>query len=180
MPYRIAIGVITISLLFSCAQTPVQYKVAKVVDHESTLLPSELPLSITQERLGENKYRITAKLAELDTHKRALSMALYHASLLAEQKGFDAFILEKSWPASWCSHSRNPNSIRPHAVEGGPTSKIEIKLVDSAKTDTSKSLFLVKNTKIQQKSIMDTVISEIELKRTSDERLEHCNSNRSK
>ncbi len=165
--------------LSSCAQTQVPYKVVKVVEHESRLLPVQFPVGITQEKLDENKYRITAKLAELGTHKRARSMAFYHASILAETNGYDAFIVNEIKKPSWCVRSRNRNIGGVAWVNGGPTAKLTVTLVDVNKLQQSekrKNLYLVENTKDSNKALMDIVPTEIELEQTSAERLEYCQS----
>jgi hypothetical protein len=146
----------------------------KVIDHKSRLLPIQFPLGITQERLGEKQYRITAKLAELGTRERARSMALYHASILAEQQGYDAFIVDSRRPLSWCGHSINKKTkfIRAHA--GGITAKIIITLTKAKKAGNNNKLFLAERTKVLNKVIIDKVPTKLELEQISSERLEHC------
>lgn len=163
------------AILSGCAhtQTQVPYHVAKVTDHESRLLPIQFPLGITQEKLGEKQYRVTAKLAEFGTHKRARSMALYHASLLAEQEGYDAFIINSSKMPSWCGSSINKKTKFIGDVNGGTTSKLIITLVQ-AENVGNKKLFIAQKTKILNKVLIDKVPTKLELEQISSERLELC------
>ncbi|MFT5294021.1 MAG: hypothetical protein ACI9YH_000027 [Colwellia sp.] len=161
-------------LLSGCAQTQIPYKISKVVEHKSRLMPAQFPLGITQEKLAEKEYRITAKLADFGTNKRARSMALYHASILAEKQGYDAFIVNKFWNASWCGSSRNVKTNMIGSVNGGPTAKLIITLAVAEKSGKRKKLRLTKETKDSNKALIDYVPTEIELDQISTERLELC------
>jgi hypothetical protein len=163
-----------ILLLSGCAQTQVPYKVVKALEHKSNLLPIQFPIGITQEKLGEKKYRITAKLAELGTPERARSMALYHASILAESKGFNAFLVDRRGDSSWCGSSRNSKTKAIGTISGGPAAKLLITLIDAEKSDKRKKLYFVEKTKNSNKLLMDKVPTEIELEQISDERYKHC------
>lgn len=164
------------SVLSGCAQTSGQipYKTIRVIDHESRLLPIQFPLGITQERLGEKQYRVTAKLAEFGTHERALSMALYHASVLAEQQGYDAFIVNNKRLPSWCGHSKSKTTKFIGSVSGGVTAKLIITLAKAEKAEQNNKLFLAQRTKVLNRVLIDKVQTEIELEQISSERLEHC------
>jgi len=169
-------ALVVCSVLSGCAQTPAQipYKTIRVIDHESKLLPIQFPLGITQERLGENQYRITAKLAEFGTHERAESMALYHASILAEQQGYNAFIMDDIRKPSWCGHSNSKATKFIGNVSGGVTAKLIITLAKAEKVEQNNKLFLAQRTKILNRAVLNKVPTEIELEQISSERLEHC------
>lgn len=160
-------------LLAGCAQIPVPYKVSKVTDHPSTLLPVQFPLGVTQEKLKPNQYRITAKLAELGTPKRARNMALYHASVLAEQQGYDAFVINKKWDAAWCGSRHNKKTKSVGYVEGGPSAKLIVTLVNAANSSTKK-LRLVEKVKVSSRAEMDRFIPQEQLKQIQEERTQHC------
>ena len=151
--------------LLGCAQTQVPYKVVKVTNYESKLLPVQFPLGVSQEKLGEKKYRITAKLAELGTPTRAMAMAFYHASILAETKGFNAFILDSRSHSSWCGRAG-----------GGPTVKLIISLTNAERPDKENQLFLVETTRNANEIRMNKELTELELQQISAERSEHCSS----
>jgi hypothetical protein len=144
-----------------------------VIDHESRLLPIEFPLGVTQEKLGEKQYRVTAKLAEFGTHKRALSMALYHASILTEQQGYDAFIVNNKRLPSYCSHSKSKATKFIGNVYAGVAAKLIITLTQADKSGNDK-LYLAKSTKVLNKALIDKVPSKLELEQISADRLEHC------
>ena len=160
MKYSVIVGLLICVFLSGCAQTPVPYRVVKDIDHESKLLPKQFQFGVTQERLDEKQYRITAKLNDLGTPERARAMAFYHSSLLTEKQGFNAFIVNRLWHASSCG-----------SAGGGPTFKMEITLVNSEEAPKGGQLHRVKDTKNSNKKLIDTVLTEVELAQISAERL---------
>jgi len=178
-------------LLSGCAQTQVPYKVVEVTDQVSSSSYQFQP-GIRQTRLDGNNYRITAKLAEVDTPQRAKSMALYHASILAEEKGFNAFIVYNRQNASWCSSSRRYstggasfsyiylNKSSGNVTGGGPSARLFITLVNADESDTREELYFVEDAKESNKILMDQVPTELELQKISDKRFKHCESMRKK
>ena len=174
MKFKIAMSLTMLSLLTACLSTPVAYKVSKVIDEESILLPGQFSLGITQEKLAENKYRITAKLNDVGTHEKAISMTKYHASLLAEKLGFNAFTTNDKSSGSWCHSSNSVGTAGVSAATGGPINRVTVTLVNRAPNSNERRLFYAKDTKLSSKASLDEVQSEQELQRISDERNDHC------
>ncbi|MCM2678709.1 hypothetical protein [Echinimonas agarilytica] len=166
----------TILLAAGCTQTPVPYQVNKTTDHPSNLNPIQFPLGVTQERLGPNQYRITAKLAELGTQERARAMALYHASILTEEKQFEGFVIKQKNGGSWCHSLRNNKTKSVTDVDGGVSARITIELMNSQNAGSEKFL-KAENVKLTSKKTMDKVLSEQELAFVKEEREEHCEAN---
>lgn len=179
-------------LLLGCAQTQVPYKVVEVTDSVSSRSSLPFEFGVRQTRLDDNNYRITARLAEVDTPQRAKSMALYHASILAEEKGFNAFIVYNRQNRTWCSSSIRYNAsgakfsyryideLGGSVTGGGPNARLFITLVNADESDARRELYFVEDTKKSKKILMDQVPTELELQQISDERFEYCTSRRKK
>ncbi|WP_076419452.1 hypothetical protein [Colwellia sp. UCD-KL20] len=167
-------SLLTILILSACATSPIQYKVSKVVNGKSHLAPIRFPFGITQEKLDENKYRITAKLNEVDTPKKAHHMAMYHAAVLAQELGFNAIQIKNQINAAWCQSLKSVRTLNAIDATGGPTKRLIVTLLNSDKANKQKRIFLAEPTKLKSKSIIDEVIDKAELEKISAERHEYC------
>lgn len=181
-----------ISLLVAgCTQTPVPYKLSKTVEQDYRLSFREIPLGVTQEKISDTEYRITTKLSSLSSHKRASSMALYRSASLAEEQGYDAFIIDRISSTKGCSSSTSvysravvtqSNTVRPSitpihktsVTESEPRVSLLITLVDYAAADKKARLKLAKVIKENHQSVVDNVPSKLELEKVAEENIAFC------
>ena len=196
---------LTNSLLFclfltGCAQNQIPYElvksVDKSVDKEYRLSKSDFPLGVTQEKIGENKYYITAKLTKYSTLDRAKSMVFYHAAILAEEQGYNAFFTNRNSRSDVCiSNSeliRNTRESRggemevkepieyhrTYWIEHNPTASLTIMLMAPEKTSKNitsrRRYFLVKDIKKRYQPVLDQVASKGELEQIAKDNFALC------
>lgn len=182
-------------LLSGCSQTQVPYHLAKSVEKDYRLNFSEIPLGVTQEKIDEDKYRITAKLTELSSHKRISSMALYHSAILAEEQGFDAFLITNTMTSAGCGryttrsgrlvastngraqvsqnsgHTTSVSSVEPKV-------SLKITLIDYESAKKTKKLKLAKDIIKKHKPIIEYIPSKAELDKIAEEREAVCEERR--
>lgn len=192
------------SLLFclfltGCSQTQIPYHLAKSVEKDYKLNYFEIPLGVTQEKISENKYRITVRLTELSTRDRANSMAFYHAAVLAEEQGYDAFYVSGKSRSDGCSRSTtkygravatqsgrvqvSQNPMHTTSVTGvEPRGGVLITLMDFENTGKRKRkssrFHLTKTIKDKYKAIIDHVPSKAELEKISEDNFAVCEQKR--
>ncbi|MDO7085508.1 hypothetical protein WNY51_18225 [Pseudocolwellia sp. AS88] len=185
--------------LSACSQTPIPYHLTKSVERDYRLSWREIPLGVTQEKISEKEYRITARLNEVSTRKQAKSMALYHAAILAEEQGYDAFFIKGNSGSDGCSRSTtkyghavatqsgrvqiSQNPIHTTSVTSvEPRGGVFIILMDSEKTNKRKrnnnKFHLAKDIKAEHKPIIDHIPSEVELEKVSEENSATCEQKR--
>ncbi|MGJ8691833.1 MAG: hypothetical protein ACSHW0_05085 [Thalassotalea sp.] len=182
-------------LLTGCAQTQIPYELAKSVEKDYRLGFLEIPLGVTQEKISDTEYRITARLTEVSTKKRAKSMAFYRAAILAEEQGYDAIFVSGTSGSDGCSRSTtrygrlvattdgraqmSPSPIHTTSVSTiEPRSGVLITLMDSEKTGKRKRksnrFHLAKDIKEQYQVVIDHVPSAAELEQISEDNLVLC------
>jgi multidrug efflux pump subunit AcrB len=167
MKFNLTVFMLVCVFLSGCSQTQIPYKLVKSVEKNYQLKRHELPFGVTQEKISEKKYRVTAKLTDLSSSKRALSMALYHAAILAEEQGFDAFIVNKRSVSNGCIRSTSKQGRLVATTDNRvqvasqpthttsvtyvePKASLEVTLSDFKQNLKSKDLLEVKNVNQQK------------------------------
>lgn len=162
------------AFLVGCASEPLTYNGAKILDSPEKLKPGN-SLGLTQINLKNNKYRIIARLDQTSSTQRAHSMTIYHASLLAEEQGFDAFLVQGNFRTSWCGGFRNIGTLNARDVKGGPVVETTVLLTNESAAENQKGrLRKVSEAKLNSKRFIDQKISDEELNNISSKRHADC------
>lgn len=164
--------------MIGCSATPqlekpvlTPYKVVRTLESSRVLKVEDLPLGITQAKISETNYLITAKLGAYSKVHRAHSMALLHAANLAIENGYAGFVVEQFQKGAWCQTLRTCRKEFIQDSNGGVTTR----LVASFSNDPSLKNY--KNvTKVYpfHQSIIDEIQSDEELIKIATDRTERC------
>lgn len=184
MKFIVTAVVMTCILLTGCAPKLTPYQLTKSVELDYRLPRNQIPFGVTQEKISDMEYRITAKVSQYSSKHRASSMALYHAAILAEQKGYDAIFIRSNLVSPGCSRSgttyikRTPQTSevmhRTSITDAEPFASIKIKFRDFSTSKIQNKLLLVEAIKAEHKAIIHTQATGDELEQIRDKNLEEC------
>ncbi len=177
MKLAISLAILCSIGLAGCAQTPVAYKLVESVNYEPGALAGNYRIGVTEEKVSDTEYLITVKLSTASSPKRAASMGIYHASLLAESYGANRFKLGKPKTGGWCSWSENSQTGQRSVNDGGPQIQLKVNFLDEESTQKSnKKIKILKTAKTKPKffALMNKPLSEEEIDRNNDRRMERC------
>lgn len=177
MRLAISLAILCSLGLAGCAQTPVSYKLVESVNYERGALAGSYRIGVTEEKVNDAEYIITVKLLTASSPKRALSMGIYHAALLAELYGANRFKLEKPKIGSWCGWSTNRQTGGRIVNDGGP--KIQLKVnffVNESRQKSNRKIKILNTAKTKPKffALMNKPLSEEEIDRNNGRRMEVC------
>ena len=163
--------------LAGCAQTPVAYKLVESVNYEPGALAGNYRIGVTEEKINNTEYLVNVKLSSASTPKRAASMGIYHAALLADAYGANRFKLGKPKTGGWCSWSKNSKTGSIQVNDGGPKIQLKVNFLNKEKTKKSNNkIKILKTAKTKTKffALMNKPLSEDEIKLNNDRRMETC------
>ncbi len=134
-------------------------------------------IGVTEEKVSNNKYYVTAKLESYSAVERARSMIFYHGALLAENADVDKFQVKMGNAGGWCQFMRNQKTGQRSVEGGGPKMMYHVNLANFYKSTKSNPHIQILNTadaKRKYSELLNAPVEQEQMKRARDRRLKKC------
>ncbi len=159
-----------------CTAQLTPYKVIDSMPYDINDLPGSFGLGITEQKVSNTEYVITAKLDKNSSVKRAKDMVRYHAALLAIDAGFNSFKILKARDGGWCNFRRNADVGR-SVTKAGPSAAIRVKFLNDTSqqnNEPSSKIYNAEDTIASKRPLVFATPSAEEMKVTQTKRYENC------
>ncbi|WOH38132.1 hypothetical protein RI844_02540 [Thalassotalea fonticola] len=135
--YKFALLIVFASLT-GCAHQQTSYELVESVKYEKGAMLGNYRFGVTEEEVNEREYIITAKLDNGSSTLRARNMAVYHAALLADTKGYSFLMVAGTKSGRWCAKKKNMKSGQITITDGGPRTTVKVKFLSGNPIDKNK------------------------------------------
>lgn len=114
------IGLLTSFLFVGCQTTQTSYQVDSALNYKKNRSISLYNFGITEEKVNDRIYFVTAKLEGTSSTERAKDMFYLHAANLAVQNNYKKFATAKRKGGRWCFNYKNNYTGQKSTNDGGP------------------------------------------------------------
>lgn len=166
-------------LLTGCESTQTPYEIDRQVAYKAKRASNYYDFGITEEKVSDQIYFVTAKLEGTSSIQRAKDMWHLHAANLALNNNFDKFASDKKRSGKWCTGTRNQSTGQRSANDGGPrVSGFVLLAHDKSQLKRNKKLYSAKSMKDELEAKVNALLTEQAMSKNSDRFLEACREKR--
>lgn len=174
MKFKKIIALTSAVLLTACAYQPTPYAVVHSVDYKKGAFADSYKLGVSEQRVSDSRYFISARLDSGSSGLRAKQMVSLHAAHLAKENNFDAFTIIKARAGKWCNRSTNRATGQVSINDGGPTAAAMVQFISSEQSNTKRKFKLADKVISNLDHKVNEVISSEQAKENTNAMLRSC------
>lgn len=166
-------------LLTGCKSTQTPYEVDRQVAYKPKRASNYYDFGITEEKVNDQIYFVTAKLEGTSSMQRAKDMWHLHAANIALNNGFEKFSSDKKRSGKWCSGTKSNTTGQRSTNDGGPrVSGFVLLAKDKSQLKPNKKLYSAKNMKKNLQDKVSALLTEETMSKNANRFLDACREKR--
>lgn len=149
------------TFISGCKSTPTPYEIDRQIDYKPRRASSFYDFGITEEKVNDHIYYITAKLEGTSSLQRAKDMWYLHAANVALRNGYEKFATKKRKSGKWCMGTRNKSTGERSTDDGGPKAAGFVLLVkDKSQLKERSKIYDAKKVQSEYSAKVNAIIDE--------------------